>query len=301
MKNKKLKNKKKINRIFYIEDIIEYLKFFWKYKYKYSCSIIEPFPSEKTAGTVNLESFLFLTKNEKKNICFVDRCLRINDGIYSENGTRSLRHYQLQVLLNNYNYEDMKKVYIDSLKFINIETNDIKFYNDNWQHLSFGAKGTGFEVHCNNIEITQLTKFKKFANHNLKINTFEIAYGIERIAMIIQKKNNIFDLEWNCFYKYRDLNYITEKHSFSFFKNNYKNKKVIFKFINEQIEKIEIYFKNKFFIEIFKIINNISDYINIAKLNNLIDIVEEKKIISILSNYSEKLYDKFQEEINDKK
>ena len=47
------------------------------------------------------------------------------------------------------------------------------------------------------MEITQFTYFQQIASQNCKPITCEITYGIERLAMHLQKKENIFDLTWS--------------------------------------------------------------------------------------------------------
>jgi glycyl-tRNA synthetase alpha chain len=46
------------------------------------------------------------------------------------------------------------------------------------------------------MEVTQFTYFQQCGGIDLKPISVEITYGIERLAMFIQKKNSIFDVEW---------------------------------------------------------------------------------------------------------
>ena len=55
------------------------------------------------------------------------------------------------------------------------------------------------------MEISQFTYFQQVGNIPCKPVSTEITYGLERIAMIIQNKNNIFDIEWNENQTYGDI------------------------------------------------------------------------------------------------
>ena len=46
------------------------------------------------------------------------------------------------------------------------------------------------------MEITQFTYFQKVGTIELEKVALELTYGLERIAMFIQKKDSVYDLEW---------------------------------------------------------------------------------------------------------
>ncbi len=47
------------------------------------------------------------------------------------------------------------------------------------------------------MEITQFTYFQQMAGFECKPVSVEITYGLERICMFTQQKNNVYDLIWN--------------------------------------------------------------------------------------------------------
>ena len=63
----------------------------------------------------------------------------------------------------------------------------------------------GWEVWMDGMEITQFTYFQAVGGVDLKPITGEITYGIERLAMYLQKVNSIFDLQWNEEFTYGDI------------------------------------------------------------------------------------------------
>ena len=67
------------------------------------------------------------------------------------------------------------------------------------------SRGLGWEVRLDGLEITQFTYFQQMGSVDLKPVSCEITYGLERIAMFIQKKKSIFDIEWNKGVTYGDI------------------------------------------------------------------------------------------------
>jgi glycyl-tRNA synthetase alpha chain len=57
----------------------------------------------------------------------------------------------------------------------------------------------------NGMEITQFTYFQQVGGIDLSPISCEITYGIERIAMFLQKVDNVFDVEWGGGKKYGDV------------------------------------------------------------------------------------------------
>ena len=47
------------------------------------------------------------------------------------------------------------------------------------------------------MEITQFTYFQQMTGIECKPVPVEITYGLERLCMFVQGKNNVFDLDWN--------------------------------------------------------------------------------------------------------
>jgi glycyl-tRNA synthetase alpha chain len=55
------------------------------------------------------------------------------------------------------------------------------------------------------MEITQFTYFQQVGGIDLNPIACEITYGLERIAMFLQKVDNVFDLEWGGGVKYGEV------------------------------------------------------------------------------------------------
>jgi glycyl-tRNA synthetase alpha chain len=95
--------------------------------------------------------------------------------------------------------DNIKSLYLKSLSKIGIDhsEHDIRFVEDDWESPTLGAAGLGWEVWCDGMEITQFTYFQQMAGINCNPVSVEITYGLERICMFIQQKQNVYDLDWN--------------------------------------------------------------------------------------------------------
>ena len=114
---------------------------------------------------------------------------------------------------------------------------------DDWESPTLGAWGLGWEVWCNGMEVTQFTYFQQVGGIDCNPVSGEITYGLERIAMLVQNKKNIFDIVWsNCGNTYGDI----------FLENEIQQSQYNFDFAN--IDFIKLNFENcenesKFLIE----------------------------------------------------
>lgn len=190
----------------FFQDMISILKNFWA---KNGCSIIESYDQNVGAGTLAPYTALKITEPKPWNICQVQYCRRPTDGRFGENPNRSSAYYQMQVILKPAP-EDIQKLCIDSLESVGIlrKEHDIKFMEDDWSNPSIGASGLGYEVWCDGMEITQFTYMQKIGGIDIEPEQIpgEITYGLERLAMYIQNKDNYLDLDWSKGVKYNDIN-----------------------------------------------------------------------------------------------
>ncbi len=134
---------------------------------------------------------------EPWNACYPQPSRRPSDGRYGENPNRLQHYFQFQVVFKP-SPENIVDLYLESLSCLNIdrEQNDIRLVEDNWENPTLGAWGLGWEVWLNGMEVTQFTYFQQIASLNCKPITCEITYGIERLALHIQEKEDVYDLIW---------------------------------------------------------------------------------------------------------
>ncbi|MEI6128047.1 MAG: glycine--tRNA ligase subunit alpha, partial [Pseudomonadota bacterium] len=105
-----------------------------------------------------------------------------------------------------------QELYLDSLRSLSINPleHDIRFVEDDWESPTLGAWGLGWEVWLDGMEITQFTYFQQCGGIDLKPVSVEITYGLERIAMYLQQKDSVFDIEWTPGITYGALHHQSE-------------------------------------------------------------------------------------------
>jgi len=187
----------------YFQDIIMTLHKFWAEK---GCLIWQPYDLEVGAGTMNPATFLKVLGKKPWNVAYVEPSRRPQDGRYGENPNRLQHYYQFQVILKPAP-ENPQEIYLESLERLGINPleHDIRFVEDDWESPTLGAWGLGWEVWLDGMEITQFTYFQQAGGIDLDEISVEITYGLERIAMYIQNKDNVFDIEWKEGITYGDI------------------------------------------------------------------------------------------------
>ncbi|MEO8501851.1 MAG: glycine--tRNA ligase subunit alpha, partial [Vicinamibacteria bacterium] len=107
---------------------------------------------------------------------------------------------------------NVQDLYLDSLRALGIEPadHDVRFEEDNWESPALGAWGIGWQVLLDGQEITQFTYFQQAGGINLSPISAEITYGLERIAMYLQDKADMFDVEWGGGVPYRTVRHEEE-------------------------------------------------------------------------------------------
>ncbi len=195
----------------YFQDIIERLNKFWKAE---GAVIALGYDIEVGAGTFHPLTFFKCLDNKPWKVGYVQPSRRPADGRYADNPLRMQRYYQYQVIVKPAP-KDVQDLYIRSLKAIGInpKAHDIRFVEDDWESPTLGASGLGWEVWLDSLEITQFTYFQQVGGFELKAIPCEITYGLERIAMFLQDKDNAFDLQWNKDTTYGQLHTEGEKES----------------------------------------------------------------------------------------
>ena len=191
------------------QELIFKLQQYWASQ---GCVIIQPYDQEVGAGTSHTATFLRAIGPEPWKAAYVQPSRRPKDGRYGENPNRLQHYYQFQVVLKP-SPENIVDLYIESIRSLgfDLNKNDLRLVEDNWENPTLGAWGLGWEVWLNGMEITQFTYFQQVGGISCKPITGEITYGLERLAMYIQGVDNVFDLQWNETTRYRDVFLQNEK------------------------------------------------------------------------------------------
>ncbi|MEN3014183.1 MAG: glycine--tRNA ligase subunit alpha [Endomicrobiia bacterium] len=250
------------------QEIITTLNKFWA---KQNCLLLQPYDLEKGAGTFNPATFFGCLGKKPWKVAYVEPSRRPADGRYGDNPNRLQHYYQYQVILKP-SPQNVQQIYLSSLEAIGIKIkqHDIRFVEDDWESPTLGAWGLGWEVWLDGMEITQFTYFQQMGGIDLDPVSCEITYGLERIAMISQQKDSVFDIMWDKNHSYGDLH----------FKDEVQWSKYNFELANENL--IKKHFED-YYNECIKFIDlglYIVAYDFVLKCSHLFNLLDARGVIS---------------------
>jgi glycyl-tRNA synthetase alpha chain len=176
------------------QDLLFSLERFWA---EQGCAVIQPYDVEVGAGTMHPATALRSLGPEPWNVAYVQPSRRPADGRFGRNPIRVQRYNQYQVLMKP-SPDDIVDIYMDSLRAIGIEMerHDVRLVEDDWESAAMGASGVGWEVWLDGTEITQFTYFQQMGGIECRPVAAEITYGTERLAMLLQGADSIWDIVW---------------------------------------------------------------------------------------------------------
>lgn len=206
-----------------IQSLIMNLQEFWADQ---GCYLAPTYDLEVGAGTMTPDTFFRVLGKKPWKVAYVQPSRRPRDGRYGENPHRVQKHFQFQVIVKPAPLE-IQQVYIKSLKALGIrlKDHDIRFSEDDWESPTIGAWGVGWQVMLDGLEITQFTYFQQAGGIDLSPVPVELTYGLERLEMFLEGKDDIYDLKWSEDVSYRDLRFSEEKEfsEFNFGQANIEN------------------------------------------------------------------------------
>lgn len=263
------------------QDLILSLQQYWADQ---GCMIMQPYDIEMGAGTFHSATFLGSIGPEPMRAAYVQACRRPTDGRYGENPNRLQHYFQYQVVLkpSPLNIQDL---YLDSLRRVGIDMqcDDVRFVEDNWESPTLGAWGLGWEVWLNGMEVSQFTYFQQVGGLDCKPVTGEITYGLERIAMYLQGVDSIYDLVWTDGFSYGDIYHQNEVEQSTY---NFEHADV--DYLLEQFNKCEEHaqslLENKLPLPAYEKVLKASHCFNLLDARNAISVTERARYIGRIRN-----------------
>ncbi|QQG46810.1 MAG: glycine--tRNA ligase subunit alpha [Candidatus Azosocius agrarius] len=281
-----------------VQNIISELHKFWQNQ---GCIILQPIDLEVGAGSFHPDTFFRAIGPEPWKAAFVQPSRRPIDSRYGSHPNRNQHYYQYQVILKP-NPKDIQDLYIKSLKKLHIfsNENDIRFIEDNWESPSIGAWGIGWEVWLNGMEVTQFTYFQQMGGLECNPVMGEITYGLERIAMYVQKQQSINKLYWSNNLKYEDI-FIQREQEMSKYNLEIANQKLLVNKFNYLEKECTNAIKNKLPYPSYEIIIKLSHIFNLLDSRSALSTIERQHFIyriRSLSSIVANLYYNIRNKIN---
>lgn len=274
----------------YLQEVIERLNSYWA---NVGCMIDQPYDMEVGAGTFHPSTFFGSLREGEWKVAFVQPSRRPADGRYGENPNRLQRYFQYQVIIKP-SPEDSQKLYLDSLRALNIDLSehDVRFIEDNWESPTLGAWGVGWEVWLDGMEITQFTYFQQIGGIPLKSIPLEITYGIERIAMYLQGKNNIFDVMWNEKISYGNI-YLENERQFSRYNFELSNPQSLFQLYDIYSMEFENQISNGNYLVAYDYMIKCSHTFNLLDARNAISVAQRQQYIRSIRTMAKRCAEAF--------
>ena len=185
------------------QDLLLRLQEFWRAQ---GCVLEQPFDIEVGAGTFHPATFFGVLGPKPWKVAYVQPSRRPADGRYGDNPIRMQFYYQYQVILKP-SPDGVQDLYLRSLEELGIDLakHDVRFEKDDWKGPTLGASGLGWQVVLDGLEISQFTYFQQMGGFELDPISCELTYGTERIAMVLQGVETVWDLRWNDTHTYGEL------------------------------------------------------------------------------------------------
>lgn len=268
----------------YFQELIFRLENFWQ---KQGCVILPPFDQEVGAGTLSPYTFLKVLGKKPWKVAYVQPSRRPADGRYGENPNRLYLHHQFQVIIKP-PLENIKEIYLESLKYLGLKLakHEIKFIEDNWETAVLGAQGVGWEVRLDGLEITQFTYFQLAAGVLLDPVSVEITYGLERLAMFLQDKDNVFDIQWNETTTYGELRKQEEREE-CIYAFEESNPNLLFTLFDEYEKESKRILEEKILIPGYMYLLKCSHVFNLLDARGVISVSERQNMIGKMRNLAE--------------
>ena len=177
------------------QELIMRLHAFWA---RHGCVILQPYDVEMGAGTFHPATTLRALGPLPWCAAYVQPCRRPTDGRYGENPNRLQHYYQYQVIMKP-SPSDAQDLLLASYRELGLDPlhHDFRFVEDDWESPTLGAWGLGWEVWCDGMEVGQFTYFQQVGGIPVTLPSFEMTYGLERLTMYVQNKENVFDIDFN--------------------------------------------------------------------------------------------------------
>ncbi len=137
------------------------------------------------------------------------------------------------------------------------------------------------------MEITQFTYFQQMGSIPLKPISLEITYGIERLAMYLQGKDNVYETMWNKYVPYGKL-FKENERQFSIFNFEKANVETLYGLFETYKKEFEALIEQKLYLPAYDYLIKAAHSFNLLDARNAISVNERQKYILIIRDMARK-------------
>jgi glycyl-tRNA synthetase alpha chain len=260
-----------------LQDLIMNLNKYWA---EQGCYLAQTYDVEVGAGTMTPDTFFRVLDKRPWRVGYVQPSRRPTDGRFGENPHRVQKHFQYQVIIKP-SPDNIQQIYMDSLEKlgISISEHDFRFDEDNWESPTIGAWGVGWQVLLDGLEITQFTYFQQTGGIDLYPVPVEITYGLERLEMFLEQKDDIYDLMWSNDVSYSDLR-LREEKEFSDYNFNQAEIGSLRKSFSSFLKEAKKLVDQNLLLPAYDLCLKCSHFFNLLDARGAISVTERVKMIS---------------------
>jgi len=260
-----------------MQELFLKLSDFWS---RQGCYLAPSYDLEVGAGTMTPDTFFRVLEKRPWKVAYIQPSRRPTDGRYGENPHRVQKHFQFQVIIKP-SPADIQRIYLESLTSlgINLAEHDLRFDEDDWESPTIGAWGVGWQVLLDGLEITQFTYFQQAGGLELYPVAVEITYGLERLEMFLERKDNIYDLKWSEDVSYRDLRFQEEK-EFSSYNFEQANTRMLQRWFSLAEREAQRLINQNLLLPAYDLCLKCSHLFNLLDSRKAISVTERVKLIS---------------------
>ena len=268
------------------QELVLTLQTFWA---EHGCLLVQPYDLEKGAGTFNPATFFGALGPRPTAVAYPEPCRRPADGRYGDNPNRLGKYFQFQVLMKPVPH-DVTGLYLRSLRAIGLDPreHDLRWIEDDWESPTLGASGVGWEIWLDGMEITQFTYFQQMGSMPLLPVSVEITYGLERIAMYLQKKENVYALQYNDTTTYGDL-HLPQERQFSAYNFEKADVALLTRHFNEWEKEGERLVADKLPLPAYDCVLRISHLFNTLEARGAVSVSERAQYIARVRGLAKKV------------
>jgi glycyl-tRNA synthetase alpha chain len=268
-----------------VQNVILKLQEFWAER---GCTIASGYDTEVGAGTMTPDTFFKVLGRKPWQVAYWQPARRPDDGRYGQNPNRVQKHNQFQVILKPVPVDGQLLLYLG----VDIRIHDIKFDDDNWASPSLGAWGVGWQVMCDGLEITQFTYFQQAGSIELNPNSLEITYGVERLAMFLDGKNNLYELDWGNRVSYSMLK-LEEERQFSIYNFELADIDMLRSLFQQYQKEAEKLLDHSLYLPAYDYVLKCSHTFNILDARKAISVAERTALMGIMRNLAARIAQKY--------
>ncbi|MDD2839580.1 MAG: glycine--tRNA ligase subunit alpha [Rickettsiales bacterium] len=203
---------------------------FWN---DFGCVLIPPAQTEISSPLFHPNTFFGMIGDDNIDTMYFQPHVASRESDNIKFNVQNYTFLKFQIVIKSEVLEP-QKLFLNSLEHIGLDLkdSDIKFSNEDYENFIFRINAFGYKIFFNNILIAKLHYVQNVGYHDFASVPLIILYDLDKILMILQKKNDLYETSWNGLegkeeISYSDLMLKSESENYEFVKNMATNEIIL--------------------------------------------------------------------------